>query len=223
MLPPGNQVSQDSIEKPVRGRRGPATVSGSDAAGMSLGMEKHPTGRRSGARNWSQENCLIDNHREEIWLRMVCADGFPRTCERWGWGFRICYRQSGSDQMRDRTGCIIGELLVCPACRRQSRFPPEDACSPLRGKGVFLFAAASRDGGNPDVCAPCLPMPRRCSTEGFPGGFSSAGESLLIYFIQFYVVHPLWMMCRPWGRPFFMRCIGAVCFEKSTMDECKIK
>ncbi len=58
-----NQVSQDLIEKPVKGRRGPATVSGSDAAGMSLGMEKHPTGRRSGAEIWSQENCLIDNHR----------------------------------------------------------------------------------------------------------------------------------------------------------------
>ena len=43
----------------------------------------------------------------------------------------------------------------------------------------------------------------RCSTEGFPGGFSSAGENLLIYFIQFYVVHPLWMMCRPLGPAFF--------------------
>lgn len=58
-----NQVSQDLIEKPVKGRRGPATVSGSNAAGMSLGMEKHLTGRRSGAEIWSQENCLIDNHR----------------------------------------------------------------------------------------------------------------------------------------------------------------
>ena len=86
VLPPGNQVSQDSIEKPVRGRRGPATVSGSDAAGMSLGMEKHPTGRRSGARNWSQENCLIDNHREEIWLRMVCSGAVSSNLRAMGMG-----------------------------------------------------------------------------------------------------------------------------------------
>ena len=51
---------------------------------MSLG---EILGRRRRAMNWSQENCLIDNHR--------------LTCERWGWGFidtwcmkwLICYAQ----------------------------------------------------------------------------------------------------------------------------------
>ncbi len=53
-------VSRDLIEKPVEGRRGPATVSASESAICPLGKT---LGRRRGAMNWSQENCLIDDHR----------------------------------------------------------------------------------------------------------------------------------------------------------------
>ena len=54
-------MSHDLIEKPVEGRRGHATVAGSESAQvMSLG---ETLGRRRGAKSRSQENCLIDNHR----------------------------------------------------------------------------------------------------------------------------------------------------------------
>jgi len=63
------QVSKDSIRKSgargcSQGRRGPATVSGSESAEvMSLG---ETLGRRGGTMIWSQENCLIDNRRKEL-------------------------------------------------------------------------------------------------------------------------------------------------------------
>ena len=37
-------------------------------------------GRRDMMMNWSQENCLIDNHRKKL-----LAVSYTR--ERWGWGF----------------------------------------------------------------------------------------------------------------------------------------
>ena len=92
-----------------------------------------------------------------------------------------------------RAGCSRGSCRKTPVPRFAER--------------ASFYLQRRRETGDTDVCAPRLPMPCRCSTEGFPGGFSSAGESLLIYFIQFYVVHPLWMMCRPLG-PVFFYCKG---------------
>ena len=61
---------EDLIEKPVKGRRGPATVSASESAIRHWG---EALGRRRRAMTWSQENCPIDGRR--------------LTRERWGRGF----------------------------------------------------------------------------------------------------------------------------------------
>ncbi len=66
---------EDLIEKPVEGRRGPATVSASKFAIRHWGKA---LGRRKGAMTWSQENCPIDGHR--------------LTREGWGWRFRKVLR-----------------------------------------------------------------------------------------------------------------------------------
>ena len=74
-----NQVSQDSIEKPEEPARSRHCVR------ERICRKRHwgNLGRRRGAMNWSQENCLIDGHRltcerREGDLRLVPDD--PHLC-----------------------------------------------------------------------------------------------------------------------------------------------
>ena len=74
-----NQVSQDSIEKPEEPARSRHCVSERICRKCHWGN----LGRRRGAMNWSQENCLIDGHRltcerREGDLRLVPDD--PHLC-----------------------------------------------------------------------------------------------------------------------------------------------
>ena len=74
-----NQVSQDSIEKPEEPARFRHCVSERICRKCHWGN----LGRRRGAMNWSQENCLIDGHRltcerREGDLRLVPDD--PHLC-----------------------------------------------------------------------------------------------------------------------------------------------
>ena len=74
-----NQVLQDSIEKPAEPARSRHCVSERICRKCHWGN----LGRRRGAMNWSQENCLIDGHRltcerREGDLRLVPDD--PHLC-----------------------------------------------------------------------------------------------------------------------------------------------
>ena len=80
-----NQVSQDSIEKPEEPARSRHCVSERICRRRHWGN----LGRRRGAMNWSQENCLIDDHR--------------LTCERRGGDLRLAPNRSAS--LRHRFGC----------------------------------------------------------------------------------------------------------------------
>ena len=66
-----DQVSQDSIEKPEE----PARSRHCNSERICRKRHWGNPGRRRGAMNWSQENCLIDDHR--------------LTCERWGGDLRL--------------------------------------------------------------------------------------------------------------------------------------
>ena len=66
-----DQVSQDSIEKPEE----PARSRHCNSERICKKRHWGNPGRRRGAMNWSQENCLIDDHR--------------LTCERWGGDLRL--------------------------------------------------------------------------------------------------------------------------------------
>ena len=66
-----DQVSQDSIEKPEE----PARSRHCNSERICRKSHWGNPGRRRGAMNWSQENCLIDDHR--------------LTCERWGGDLRL--------------------------------------------------------------------------------------------------------------------------------------
>ena len=66
-----DQVSQDSIEKPEE----PARSRHCNSERICRKRHWGNPGRRRGTMNWSQENCLIDDHR--------------LTCERWGGDLRL--------------------------------------------------------------------------------------------------------------------------------------
>ena len=77
-----NQVAQDSIEKPEEPARSRHCVSDRICRKRHWGN----LGRRRGAMNWSQENCLIDDHR--------------LTCDRRGGDLRLALDRSASLRRR---------------------------------------------------------------------------------------------------------------------------
>ena len=77
-----NQVLQDSIEKPEEPARSRHCVSERICRKCHWGN----LGRRRGAMNWSQENCLIDGHR--------------LTCDRRGGDLRLALDRSASLRRR---------------------------------------------------------------------------------------------------------------------------
>ena len=93
-----NQVSQDSIEKPEEPARSRHCVSERICRKCHWGN----LGRRRGAMNWSQENCLINDHR--------------LTCERRGGDLRLAPDRSAS--LRRRFG---GDFLHFGAARGEAR------------------------------------------------------------------------------------------------------
>ena len=105
-----DQVSQDSIEKPVILKSGavPPLYQRVPCKHVT-GDGKASLGRRRRTMTWSQENCLIINHR--------------LTRERWGWGFQNLDRSSGTDQKTHRTGCFIQKAPIPRrACRERALF-----------------------------------------------------------------------------------------------------
>ena len=93
-----NQVSQDSIEKPEEPARSRHCVSERICRKCHWGN----LGRRRGAMNWSQENCLINDHR--------------LTCERRGGDLRLAPDRSAS--LRRRFG---GDFLHFGAACGEAR------------------------------------------------------------------------------------------------------
>ena len=82
-----NQVSQDSIEKPEEPARSRHCVSERICRRRHWGNP----GRRRGAMNWSQENCLIDDHR--------------LTCERRGGDLRLAIDSRLLDAVPTMVSC----------------------------------------------------------------------------------------------------------------------
>ena len=102
-------------------------------------------GRRRGAMNWSQENCLIDDHR--------------LTCERRGGDLRLAPNRSAS--LRHRFGCGFMRFDAAHGkarifCSLFSHLQEEAAflLRTIQGAKPHLFAQTA------DVCAAVLQLPR---------------------------------------------------------------
>ena len=111
-----DQVSQDSIEKPEE----PARSRHCNSERICRKRHWGNLGRRGGARNWSQENCLIDDHR--------------LTCERWGGDLRLAIGSRLLD--------VVPTMVSCAhAARHAARQGYFAASLSFTGKrGCFYFA-----------------------------------------------------------------------------------
>ena len=119
-----DQVSQDSIEKPEE----PARSRHCNSERICRKRHWENPGRRRGAMNWSQENCLIDDHR--------------LTCERWGGDLRLAI----GSRLLDAVPAMVSCAYTAWHAARQGYFA---AHFPLAGKGLLLFCECERT-----QCAP---------------------------------------------------------------------
>ena len=114
-----DQVSQDSIEKPEE----PARSRHCNSERICRKRHWGDPGRRRGAMNWSQENCLIDDHR--------------LTCERWGGDLRLAI----GSRLLDAVPTMVLCAHVARHAARQRYFA---APFPLAGKRLLLFCECER-------------------------------------------------------------------------------
>ena len=111
-----DQVSQDSIEKPEE----PARSRHCNSERICRKSHWGNPGRRRGAMNWSQENCLIDDHR--------------LTCERWGGDLRLAI----GSRLLDAVPAMVSCAHAARHAARQGYFA---ASLSFAGKrGCFYFA-----------------------------------------------------------------------------------
>ena len=111
-----DQVSQDSIEKPEE----PARSRHCNSERICRKRHWGNPGRRRGAMNWSQENCLIDDHR--------------LTCERWGGDLRLAI----GSRLLDAVPAMVSCAHAARHAARQGYFA---ASLSFAGKrGCFYFA-----------------------------------------------------------------------------------
>ena len=111
-----DQVSQDSIEKPEE----PARSRHCNSERICRKSHWGNLGRRRGAMNWSQENCLIDDHR--------------LTCERWGGDLRLAI----GSRLLDAVPAMVSCAHAARHAARQGYFA---ASLSFAGKrGCFYFA-----------------------------------------------------------------------------------
>ena len=111
-----DQVSQDSIEKPEE----PARSRHCNSERICRKRHWGDLGRRRGAMNWSQENCLIDDHR--------------LTCERWGGDLRLAI----GSRLWDAVPAMVSCAHAARHAARQGYFA---AFLSFAGKrGCFYFA-----------------------------------------------------------------------------------
>ena len=111
-----DQVSQDSIEKPEE----PARSRHCNSERICRKRHWGNLGRRGGAMNWSQENCLIDDHR--------------LTCERWGGDLRLAI----GSRLLDAVPAVVSCAHAARHAARQGYFA---AFLYFAGKrGCFYFA-----------------------------------------------------------------------------------
>ena len=155
-----DQVSQDSIEKPEE----PARSRHCNSERICRKRHWGDPGRRRGAMNWSQENCLIDDHR--------------LTCERWGGDLRLAI----GSRLLDAVPAMV---LCAHAARHAARQGYFAVSLSFAGKrGCFYFANVKGRNAPSSRTSSCMPCTSIASTDAAEKCFQQMGTAAENSYLQ---------------------------------------
>ena len=148
-----DQVSQDSIEKPEE----PARSRHCNSERICRKRHWENPGRRRGAMNWSQENCLIDDHR--------------LTCERWGGDLRLAI----GSRLLDAVPAMVSCAHVARHAARQGYFA---ASLSFAGKeAAFILRTKERKAHLSSPTSSRMPCTSIASTDAAEKCFQQMGTA----------------------------------------------